>query len=114
VPESIMPSYAFLADNDLKAPDIAAELSTLSHVGVPYAKDDIAKAGDDLRTQAGMGGDAADLARRYPKAQSRDYDGNPGRLTEMDALVAYLQVLGTMVNVDDAAAQEQLAKDEAQ
>ena len=76
------------------------------------AKDDIAKAEDDLKTQAGMGGDAAELATRYPKAQSRDYDGDPARLTEMDALIAYLQVLGTMVNVDDAAAQEQLAKEQ--
>lgn len=114
VPESIMPSYAFLADNDLKAPDISAELKTLADVGVPYARDDIARADADLQTQAGMGGSGAELARRYPKAQSRDYDGNPARLTEMDALVAYLQVLGTMVNVDDAAAQEELAKEQGQ
>ena len=45
----------------------------------------------------------ADLQKRYPKAQVRDFDGKPGRLTEMDALVAYLQVLGTMVNFADPA-----------
>jgi len=56
-------------------------------------------------------GDATDLAQRWPKAQSRDFDGNPNRLTEMDALVAYLQVLGTMVDVNSAAAQEDLARE---
>lgn len=115
VPESIMPSYAFLAQTNLKAPDIAAEIKTLSNVGVPYSKDDFAKAEDDLLVQAGMGsGDIAGLAKRYPKAQSRDYDGNPERLTEMDAVIAYLQVLGTMVNVDEAAAQEQRASEKDQ
>jgi cytochrome c oxidase cbb3-type subunit 2 len=53
----------------------------------------------------------AELQKRYPKAQVRDFDGNPSRLTEMDALVAYLQVLGTMVDVNSAAAQEDLAKE---
>jgi len=109
VPESVMPPYAFLSENDLQAGDMSAELTALSRVGVPYSKEDIAKANEDLRAQAGDEG--ADLAKRYPKAQSRDYDGNPGRLTEMDALVAYLQVLGTMVDVNAAAAQEDLAKE---
>ena len=54
--------------------------------------------------------DPTDLQKRYPKAQVRDFDGNPDRLTEMDALVAYLQVLGTMVDFNSAAAQEELAK----
>ena len=55
--------------------------------------------------------DAGDLQKRYPKAQIRDFDGDPNRLTEMDALVAYLQVLGTLVDVNAAAAQEDLAKE---
>ena len=113
VPESIMPYYGFLAKNDLKAGDMRAELSALSLAGVPYTKDAIAKANDDLKLQAGMTakGSAAELVARYPKAQVRDYDGNPDRLTEMDALIAYLQVLGTMVDVESAAAQEQLAQE---
>ena len=52
-----------------------------------------------------------DFQRRYPKAQVRDFDGDPGRVTEMDALVAYLQMLGTLVDVDSAAAQERLAEE---
>lgn len=107
VPESIMPPYAFLADRDLKAVDMAAHLKTLRAEGVPYSDDDIAKAVQDVRTQGSGEGDTADLARRYPGAQSRDFDGNRERLTEMDAVVAYLQGLGTQVDFARAAAREQ-------
>lgn len=111
VPESVMPGYAFLADRDLSAPDMAANLTALYRVGVPYTKADLAKADHDLQAQADPLADQGDFARRYPKAQVRDFDGKPDRLTEMDALVAYLQVLGTMVDVNAAAAQEDLAKE---
>ncbi|KAG5719076.1 hypothetical protein E4T56_gene14876, partial [Termitomyces sp. T112] len=74
-------------------------------------KDDIAKAKDDLINQANPDADNADLLKRYPKAQARDFDGNPKKLTEMDALIAYLQVLGTFVDTESAAAQEALAKE---
>ena len=111
VPESVMPAYSFLAERDLDAGDMGASLKTLRMVGVPYSDDDIAKANADLAAQADPTADSADLVKRYPKAQARDYDGDPARLTEMDALVAYLQVLGTMVDVNGAAAQEELAKE---
>ncbi|MGC4250351.1 MAG: cytochrome-c oxidase, cbb3-type subunit II [Sphingobium sp.] len=106
VPESIMPPYAFLAERDLKAGDMAKDLTALSRVGVPYTKEDIAKANDDLKAQADPNADTADLLKRYPKAQVRDFDGDPNRLTEMDALVAYLQMLGTLVDVESARPQE--------
>jgi len=111
VPESVMPQYAFLADRDLNAGDMTAELKTLNMVGVPYTKTDIDKANDDLKNQADPMADPADLQKRYPKSQVRDFDGNPDRLTEMDALIAYLQVLGTMVDTNSAKAQEDLAKE---
>ena len=111
VPESIMPSYAFLAEAELKVADPAANLTALRRVGVPYTDADIDKAGADLIAQADPNADAGDLATRYPKAQIRDYDGDPTRVTEMDALVAYLQMLGTLVDVDSAAAQEALTKE---
>jgi cytochrome c oxidase cbb3-type subunit 2 len=114
VPESIMPSYRFLADRDLDTGDFRPEIKTLSLVGVPYSKDDIAKANDDLKAQADPAADTADLKKRYPKAQARDFDGNPARLTELDALIAYLQVLGTMVDTTSPAAQEQFAKEKGQ
>ena len=109
VPESVMPPYAFLAEKDLDAGDAKADLTALSRLGTPYTKAAIAKANEDLKAQADAMADGRDLASRYPGAQSRDFDGNPARLTEMDALVAYLQVLGTMVDVNSAAAQEELA-----
>lgn len=111
VPESIMPTYQFLAERDLDAGDMGAELRALYDTGVPYSKADIAKANDDLHAQADPEADATDLKKRYPKAQARDFDGDPRRVTEMDALVAYLQVLGTMVDVNAPAAQEDLARE---
>ena len=107
VPESIMPGYAFLADRDLEAGDMTRDLTALSRVGVPYTKQDIGKANDDIRAQADPDAGAGDLVTRYPKAQVRDFDGDPARVTEMDALIAYLQMLGTLVDVEKAAPQEQ-------
>jgi cytochrome c oxidase cbb3-type subunit 2 len=114
VPQSIMPSYAFLAETDLAVADPSATLTALRRVGVPYSDADIAKAPADLIAQADPNADAGDLAERYPKAQIRDFDGDPARVTEMDALVAYLQMLGTLVDVDSAAAQEALTGEKAQ
>ena len=107
VPESIMPPYAFLAEKDLSANDMGKDLRALYRVGVPYSKQDIAKANADLAAQADPMADTADLVKRYPKAQVRDFDGNPDRLTEMDALVAYLQMIGTLVDFESGGAQEQ-------
>jgi cytochrome c oxidase cbb3-type subunit 2 len=108
VPESIMPGYKFLGERELTTGDMSAHLKALKLAGVPYSKQSIAKADEDLRTQADPNADATDLARRYPKAQSRDYDGDPSRVTEMDALVAYLQMLGTQVDFKAGAPQEQV------
>lgn len=106
VPESIMPTYAFMKDRDLAPGDMRAHLTALTRVGVPYTQAAIDAANDDLAAQANPDANPADLKRRYPGAQARDFDGDPARLTEMDALVAYLQVLGTMVDVNSAQAQE--------
>ena len=111
VPESVMPQYAFLTQRDLKAGDMGATLTALYRVGVPYTATDIKKADEDLKVQADPMADSADLQKRYPKSQVRDFDGQPDRLTEMDALVAYLQVLGTMVDVNAPAAQEVLKQE---
>jgi cytochrome c oxidase cbb3-type subunit 2 len=111
VPDSVMPSYGFLAESDLAVGDPAARLSTLRLVGVPYKDADIENATADLLAQADPDLSSGDLQDRYPKAQIRDYDGDPSRLTEMDALVAYLQMLGTLVDVNSAAAQEVLAEE---
>ncbi|MFD1104613.1 cytochrome-c oxidase, cbb3-type subunit II [Sphingobium olei] len=106
VPESIMPTYAFLAETELDLKGIDGKLGALRKVGVPYTETMIENAEADLKQQASPDGDAADLAKRYPKSQVRDFDGDPSKLTEMDAVVAYLQMLGTLVDTNAAAAQE--------
>ena len=101
VPESLMPHYAFLADTPIDPGDIVARLRTLRMVGVPYTDDEIANAVDDLQAQANPNADNSALLKRYPKAVTVPGDGR--QVTEMDALVAYLQVLGTMVDFADPA-----------
>ncbi|MDF2618755.1 MAG: cytochrome c oxidase, cbb3-type, subunit [Xanthobacteraceae bacterium] len=98
VPGSIMPGYPFLAQDRLKAGDIASDLEVNAALGVPYSDEMIESALADLRTQADPNADAEALQKRYPGAQQRDFDGNPAELTEADALIAYLQALGTMVD----------------
>jgi len=99
VPASIMPSYPWLAANDLDYRYIGDNLKTNQIVGVPYSDEMIALAKSDLETQTNP--DAQDIAafeQRYPKAAIRDFDGDPGRITEMDALIAYMQMLGTLID----------------
>ena len=108
VPESIMPPYAFLADNNLRFHNIEDKLVALSRVGVPYTPEMIANAEADLIAQVDPEADfdaQDDLIARYTEASGRegtvlmrDYDGDPSRITEMDALVAYLQMTGTLVD----------------
>lgn len=99
VPGSIMPGYPFLAKTPLDSKHIAQSMKVLALEGVPYTPDMIEKAEADLvaQTEPDSAG-AADLAKRYPKALARDFDGNPGAITEADALIAYLQMLGTLVD----------------
>jgi cytochrome c oxidase cbb3-type subunit 2 len=98
VPESIMPAYAHLEQHELDAANIAEHLKTLKIVGVPYSQEEIDNAAADLAAQATPDADTAGLLARYPKAATGDFDGRPDKLTEMDALVSYLQVLGRMVD----------------
>jgi cytochrome c oxidase cbb3-type subunit II len=106
VPESIMPPYAFLAERELNAGDMSKHLTALRRVGVPYSKQAIQEANADLAAQADPEADSAALKKRYAKVQVRDFDGDPSRLTEMDALIAYLQMLGTLVDHQKAAPQQ--------
>jgi cytochrome c oxidase cbb3-type subunit II len=106
VPESIMPPYAFLAERELNAGDMTKHLMALSRVGVPYSKEAIKQANADLTAQSDPDADSAGLKKRYAKVQVRDFDGDPSRLTEMDALVAYLQMLGTLVDHEKAVPQQ--------
>ena len=106
VPESVMPSYGFLKDKPLAVKDFSTHLVANVRVGVPYTQDMIDNAEADLVAQANPDADTSGLEERYPKAKLGDFDGNPAVLSEMDALVAYLQMLGTLVDFstyDEAA-----------
>lgn len=100
VPDSIMPPYAFLEGRPLAVRDtIGGHLLANARVGVPYTQSAIDNAVPDLFAQADPNADTSGLEERYgDNVNMRDFDGNPGQVTEMDALVAYLQVLGTMVD----------------
>jgi cytochrome c oxidase cbb3-type subunit II len=100
VPESIMPGYPWMATTPLRTDDIAAKLTTLRKVGVPYSDDMISKAYVDMKAQVDPDSRAArEMLVRYPKAKVLRYDrSNTLELTELDALIAYLQILGQMVD----------------
>ncbi len=98
VPESIMPSYAFLKDTPLEIENISAHLVANRRVGVPYTDEMVENAAADLAAQADPDADTSGIEERYPKARLGDFDGDPATLTEMDALIAYLQMLGTLVD----------------
>jgi cytochrome c oxidase cbb3-type subunit 2 len=103
VPESIMPAYGFMANHAADIGDLSAHLSTLKIVGVPYTEEMIKNATKDAIAQATPdSADAAGLAARYgEKVNVRDFDGKPEFVSELDALIAYLQVLGTMADLKD-------------
>lgn len=97
VPESVMPKYGFLERKMIDGEYIRDLLETHRMVGVPYTDDMIDAAQDDFAVQVDPFGDTDGLLERYPGAQVRNFDGKPG-ISEADALIAYLQVLGTMVD----------------
>jgi cytochrome c oxidase cbb3-type subunit II len=98
VPESIMPAYPWLERTPVTADRIAAVMRANRAAGVPYTDEMIAAAAADFRTQANPDvGDVDALLARYPKAQARNFDGRPG-ISELDALIAHLQMLGTLVD----------------
>ncbi len=106
VPESVMPKYAFLLDRPIDGEYIADVMETNRFVGVPYSDEDIEMAVADFMSQADPFGDVYENAdpdavvERYPGAQVRNFDGQP-EVTEMDALIAYMQMLGTLVDFSE-------------
>ncbi|MFN4192832.1 MAG: cytochrome-c oxidase, cbb3-type subunit II [Tabrizicola sp.] len=103
VPESVMPPYGFLFSRQIDGRYIRDSLETHAMVGVPYTEEMIANAQADFVAQADPNGDSAGLEERYGESafgnpvNVRNFDGQP-ELTEADALIAYIQVLGTMVD----------------
>lgn len=103
VPESVMPHYAFLMDTPLRVDDLSDRMAALRTVGVPYTDDMIANAAQDAGGQAMPDTDRADgVYERYGDDTAvRMFDGRADRVTEMDALVAYLQILGRLTNLPE-------------
>ena len=97
VPESVMPKYGFLSNVVIDGEHIADLMSTHRIVGVPYTDDMIEAAVTDFSVQTDPFGDTDGLLERYPGAVVSNFDGKP-EVTEMDALIAYLQMLGTLVD----------------
>jgi len=101
VPESIMPPYAFLGERAVDLDSLADHLKTNRIVGVPYSDEMIANAKADALAQVDPSADTTALLKRYPGAVIGGFGGSANFITERDALIAYLQVLGTMVKFRD-------------
>jgi len=111
VPESIMPRYAFLRETLLRTAHLPDDLRALRRAGVPYTREMIAHAAADAGAQASPGDDTAGLIERYGEAtQVRAFDGDEGKVTEMDALVAYLQILGKLSSAAQAPQPAHIAR----
>ncbi|HEX2842700.1 cytochrome-c oxidase, cbb3-type subunit II [Hyphomicrobium sp.] len=100
VPESVMPRYGWLQRNTLSTDDLGRHLAAQRALGVPYTQDMVTNAASDAAGQSNPDGTGASgVKQRYGEATNiRAFDGNPDRLTEMDALVAYLQILGKLTD----------------
>jgi cytochrome c oxidase cbb3-type subunit 2 len=98
--ESIMPAYGWLLRTTLRTDDMSEQLKAIRAVGVPYTDEMIANAPPDAYGQAAPDSPQAEgVTQRYGAATNvRAFDGMPGTLTEMDALVAYLQILGKLTD----------------
>ncbi len=99
VPTSIMPGYPFLEKTPLDVNAVVAEMKTHRFIGVPYTDDQVANAAADIKAQVNPDDPGADaVTKRYPKAVVRNFDGKAETVSEADAVIAYLQMLGTLVD----------------
>jgi cytochrome c oxidase cbb3-type subunit 2 len=102
VPQSIMPTYSHLYEKSVNISEVALRMEVLKKIGVPYSDEMIQNAVSDLVVQASEDRNSDDLIKRYGEnVNVRDFDGNPDKISQMDAIIAYLQVLGTMVDFKD-------------
>ncbi|MEE4210325.1 MAG: cytochrome-c oxidase, cbb3-type subunit II [Parvularcula sp.] len=114
VPGSVMPPYAFLEERELHDEIIGAKMVANRRVGVPYTDEQIEEAVHDLRMQAGSPfvEDFSGFEERWPGVAIPTFSENVS-ITEMDALIAYLQVLGTMVDFSTVPIEEKVRRDDA-
>ena len=101
VPESVMPNYPWLQETDLDISDVGDRMRALRVTGVPYSANQ-----EEYARNVKQFGEAVAKTLHIPDAQKNlvaqaqegNFDGDRASVSEMDALVAYLQVLGTMVD----------------
>lgn len=102
VPESIMPSYGFMLNQGADLREIGKLMNAYRLTGVPYTEAMIDNAYNDAMAQANTDSNPAGLNERYgKKVNIRDFDGQNNFVSEADALVAYLQSLGTLADIKD-------------
>ncbi len=107
VPESIMPSYSFMMNQSAEIREIGKLMNAYHTTGVPYTDEMIENAYNDAMAQAHADSDASGLSARYgKKVNIRDFDGQKQFVSEADALIAYLQTLGTLADIKDYQLQE--------
>lgn len=107
VPPSVMPPYSFLMNKTVDTARYAKHLKANAVLGVPYTDEMIALASADMHTQINPDADDVDgFMARYPKAVVRNFDGDAHSVSEMDALIAYMQMLGTLVDFNEYQASE--------
>ena len=104
VPQSVMPAYSWLARTQVRTDDLPLHLRRLRALGVPYSEAMIENAAADAAGQTAPNTERSwGVADRYGEATNiRDFDGQSGAPTEMDALVAYLQMLGRQTDIAEA------------
>ncbi len=107
VPESIMPNYSFMMNREAKLAKVGELMKTYRVTGVPYTDAMIEQAYNDAMAQGHADSDATGLNERYgAKVNLRDFDGQRDFVSEMDALIAYLQTLGTLADIKEYQLQE--------
>ncbi|MHC0448808.1 MAG: cytochrome-c oxidase, cbb3-type subunit II [Candidatus Lariskella arthropodorum] len=102
VPESIMPGYPFLLNAEVDTSELQQKMKILVMLGVPYQEDDIKNYLSDINVQLSFEHDPDvidDFQKRYPKVAIRKFNKHTTKITEMDALIAYLQGLGNKVDL---------------
>jgi len=102
VPESIMPGYPFMLNSVLKFDELKRKMEILKSLGVPYTDEDIENFYDDMKMQLALVEDQnarESFEKRYPKAKIRKFNKKSSEITEMDAIIGYLQSLGTKLDL---------------
>lgn len=102
VPQSIMPGYSFMSNSILDTKNLKRKMEVLKELGVPYTQTDIDNYEDDIKVQLSLNENSTlveEFKKRYPGAAIRKFNKKSIDVTEMDAIIAYLQGLGLKIDL---------------